>query len=160
MKGLGTRLNYFPQIKMPVLHLTNLFRAIGNKSNLIGSWQTLTSSPPNHIYFLLNVRAKRIKQLHWLATNTDVITTQSHSCLAFSREKTTNRVNSRVYTIKPYHEWVLECRLTRWTVLGSRDDLSNLHDLIWSLLMFHQASIPLKLKALSVRCCACYRRSI
>jgi hypothetical protein len=32
---------------------------------------------------------KEQKQFDWLATNIDVITTQSHSCLAFSREKIT-----------------------------------------------------------------------
>jgi hypothetical protein len=42
----------------PVFHLANLFARTEKKSNLIGWRQTLTSSPANHIRFLL-VRANK-----------------------------------------------------------------------------------------------------
>jgi hypothetical protein len=52
-------------------------------------------------------RANREKQLDWLATNTDDITTQSHSCFACSREKNPQdnmlysaRCFSTVYAVK------------------------------------------------------------
>ena len=43
--------------------------------------------PPGECVRANRVREQRKKQLDWLATNTDDITTQSHSFFACSREK-------------------------------------------------------------------------
>jgi hypothetical protein len=45
-------------------------------------------------------REQRKKQVDWLATNTDDITTQSHSLFAFSREKNRQVENG----LKTYQE--------------------------------------------------------
>ncbi len=44
-------------------------------------------------------REQRKKQLDWLATNTDVITSQSHSLFACSREQI-RQVENRLYSVK------------------------------------------------------------
>ncbi len=48
----------FPNILKPVFHLANLFTRTEEKSNSIGWRPTLTTSPANHIRFLL-VRANK-----------------------------------------------------------------------------------------------------
>jgi hypothetical protein len=67
--------------------LGEFVRANREKSNLIGWRQTLTTSPANHVHFLLVCAKREGKQLDWLATNADDITSQSHPLFAYSREK-------------------------------------------------------------------------